>query len=250
MGDGKSPLLFFFAWNFLENLALVETNEGYFVIDKGGKKITKLEVWDVRRMDDLIKDWNCFRCLFSRKQGLTGFLEGCLNWRGEVLFPPVHDRITDFFNGVAGFSDGEETLDSPWGLVNLAGEILKEPQYLQMQCFTEGVASAAQSLSSTGWIDEFGYIDATGEWVIPPKFQKAFPFSNGLARVGIGGVCNRFGEVIGEQRFGFINRKGELVIDAMFSSATDFVGNFAMGELDGKSIVFDREGKIIWEEGA
>lgn len=46
---------------------------------------------------------------------------------------------------------------------------------------------------------KYGYIDSTGKFVIEPRFNWAGEFSEGLARVGIGGkggVIDRTGKVV------------------------------------------------------
>jgi hypothetical protein len=56
----------------------------------------------------------------------------------------------------------------------------------------------------------WGFIDETGAWVIEPRFQDAYRFQEGLARVEIAG------------KWGYIDEKGELVVDAQFTEAHDF----------------------------
>lgn len=51
--------------------------------------------------------------------------------------------------------------------------------------------------------EKFGYVDKSGKWVIEPKYDSAWEFSNGLARVAIGS-----GESAKE---GYINRDGKYV---------------------------------------
>jgi hypothetical protein len=58
-----------------------------------------------------------------------------------------------------------------------------------------------------------GFIDANGKVVIPPTFEKAYSFRDGLAAVMVGG------------RWGFIDAKGRQVIDPQFAE----VGFFSEG---------------------
>ncbi|HET6892084.1 MAG TPA: WG repeat-containing protein [Pyrinomonadaceae bacterium] len=60
-----------------------------------------------------------------------------------------------------------------------------------------------------GW----GFIDKTGAFVIPPKFESALGFSEGLAAVLL------------DNKWGFINKNGILVIDHQF----DWVAEFSEG---------------------
>lgn len=251
-GRWQIPPAFDVAWDFRDAYALVETRHGYFVIDRCGETVTKLDVWDIRRMPDWIKNWNCFRCVFSGKADSPGFYEGCVNWRGETVFPAIHNQITEFVDDIAGFCDSDSgvTSESPWGLTDIKGNILRAPEYLLMTHFSEGLAGAARSLSPSGWIDEFGFIDTSGEWVIAPRFREVYPFSEGLARVAIGDPCNEYGEVLGQRRYGFIDRSGDMVIEATLSKVSDFAGDHSIGEREGRTIVLNRHGRVVWCESA
>ena len=65
---------------------------------------------------------------------------------------------------------------------------------------------------------KWGYVDSKGEFVIDPQFDDAADFSEGLARVKIGGT-SRYSD---GGKWGYINPKGEFVINPQF----DEVGNF------------------------
>jgi hypothetical protein len=75
--------------------------------------------------------------------------------------------------------------------------------------FSEGLA-AAQPESPQQFNEKYGYIDRTGQMVIAARFDRAWEFSDGLARVQLNG------------KTGFIDRTGNFVIPAELSNATDF----------------------------
>lgn len=56
-----------------------------------------------------------------------------------------------------------------------------------------------------------GFLDFTGAWAIPPRFEMAYPFSQGLAQTKMDG-----------EQWGYINRQGEVVIACQFSNAYPF----------------------------
>ena len=69
-----------------------------------------------------------------------------------------------------------------------------------------------QNPDGYGW----GYIDATGNYVIEPKFNLAYEFQeNGLALVNY----------LETKMWGYINTSGEYVIEPQFSDATQFNEN-------------------------
>ena len=85
-----------------------------------------------------------------------------------------------------------------------------------------------------GTILEFGYIDRTGKFVIPPQFSDAHPFSGGIAKIQDDG------------KYGFINRDGKLITELMFDDASDFVDGIASVKLGTRTGYIDRTGKYIW----
>jgi len=81
--------------------------------------------------------------------------------------------------------------------------------------------------------DLFGYMDVSGIPLIPPSFDFAGVFSNGLAVVSKDGV------------YGYIDKNKELVIDYQFDDAGDFDQGRAIIEQNGALGVIDRTGKYI-----
>src|SRR2546426_745956 len=70
------------------------------------------------------------------------------------------------------------------------------------------------------------YINASGEFVIEPTFDRAYPFSEAVAAVEIKSES-------GERKAGFIDRSGELVITPRFSLGFHFhVGSYDRNKPD------------------
>jgi hypothetical protein len=85
----------------------------------------------------------------------------------------------------------------------------------------------------------YGYIDKTGRLVIPPRFEYAGPFSEGLANVS---NCSK--------PF-FIDQAGAVVLRAPFDEASPFHGGLApviRYEPGGaRTGYIDKTGKVVWE---
>lgn len=81
--------------------------------------------------------------------------------------------------------------------------------------------------------DYFGYMDDKGMPLIPPSFDFAGIFSNGLAVVSKA------------DKYGFIDKNKELVIDYVFDDASDFDQGRAIVEIDGLLGLIDKSGKFI-----
>ncbi len=77
----------------------------------------------------------------------------------------------------------------------------------------------------------WGYINASGDFSISAQFEAAYNFSDGLARVYIG------------QNYGFINQNGHLAIKAQYEDAKDFSEGLAAVKRDGKWNYINAEGK-------
>ena len=92
----------------------------------------------------------------------------------------------------------------------------------------------SEGLAAVDVKEKTGYIDATGKFVIPPRFLAGFPFSGGLALV----ILRRFEQNKYEMnQLGYIDRSGKVVIKRPEA-------------LDSKSLrVFYQDGDLTCSEG-
>jgi hypothetical protein len=93
---------------------------------------------------------------------------------------------------------------------------------------------------------KWGYEDQAGRLIIQPQFDEAEPFSEGLARVRVGGSR---GTLLGAPfvdggRWGFINEEGVMVIKPRFYSAENFVNGRAYVSI-GELRVIGRRGGVV-----
>src|SRR5262249_8192632 len=82
---------------------------------------------------------------------------------------------------------------------------------------------------------KWGYIDRAAQTVIPPQFDYAQRFSDGLGLVSKDG------------RFGYVNEDGRLVGAIQFDWSEGFSGGVAAVELNGKWGYLDKSGHLIVE---
>jgi hypothetical protein len=73
----------------------------------------------------------------------------------------------------------------------------------------------------------------TKQEIIPARFERAMPFSEGVAAVSIGG------------RFGYIDERGEIVIEPRFDLAGEFAHGLAEILIGDKTGVINRKGEIV-----
>jgi len=130
------------------------------------------------------------------------------------------------------------------GLINSRGEWVVEPAYDYVLDPSEGLLGVRED-------DLWGYLDAaTGATVIPPRFDDAGPFAEGLAPVSmtlLAGFIDTSGQVVIEPRYqgaqpfseglaavkdgglwGFIDTTGKVVIEPRFTRVRSFSGGRAV----------------------
>lgn len=142
---------------------------------------------------------------------------GYVNRAKEVLVPVIYDN-TDIFGRPSTTSVGNlyrDTIsyksdwkgiamsvqrDGKWGFVNIQGKEIVPCIY----DIVENYISKNDSLLPVGLNDKFGYVDLSGNVVIPLKHEFAGEFSKGVA------------PIVNEGKLGFINTTGDIVIDCIY----------------------------------
>jgi hypothetical protein len=105
----------------------------------------------------------------------------------------------------------------------------------------EGLAVAAElaeGLPATLGLHSFhgerwGFADATGTWVVAPTYKSAYPFSEGLAKVGT------------SEGFGYIDSAGSIVIAPRFRRSGTFAGGLAHVEDNNLIGYIDAKGAMV-----
>ena len=97
----------------------------------------------------------------------------------------------------------------------------------------DGAVKKTIPMPSPAPVDLWGYIDRSGKTIIFPRFDDAFPFSEGLAAVRSHG------------KWGFIDRNGKWVIKPRFDNADRFSEGLAAVNYDQSWYVIDKTGKTV-----
>lgn len=106
--------------------------------------------------------------------------------------------------GLIPFSLGDK-----WGYKNAKEKIVINPQFDQVELFSEGLACIRQD-------DKIGFIDKKGKIVISPQFE---PMGRGSYFV------NNMAFVYSDGKFGFIDKKGNFIINPQFDGVVQFHAN-------------------------
>jgi predicted esterase len=184
------------------------------------------------------------------KDGKIGYIDGT----GKVVIKPQFD---DFFP--QGFSEGlaRAVKGRKVGYIDKTGKMQfsLDEKFESASKFAEGMAAVG---CVVGQELRYGYINMTGETVIKPAFTQANNFSEGLARVQVGGKAQ--GMIGG--KYGYIDKSGKFVVECKFDWAEDFSdglgcvkvggspgGLFAVvgGKVGGKFGYIDKEGDYVIE---
>jgi hypothetical protein len=161
----------------------------------------------------------------ARAQDPTSKMYGYLDKDGAWALEPRFDRAGDFAEGRAwiGRATGLRTsritsaeVHHSYGYIDPQGTWIVEPsdqgdplELTDARDFSQGRAAVrVQGL--------WGYIDSSGDPVVPPTYPEAGPFERGLAAVRSGA------------RWGYIDESGELVIAAAFGKAGGFGEGIAL----------------------
>ena len=156
----------------------------------------------------------------------TGFIDQ----QGRVVIEP---RFSGSSQGIP-FGDGlaPVKIGKSWAYIDTAGRtVFTIPSASWVHPFGEGMAGVA--VASGDDRQTWGFIDRTGKWVIKPKFDEVYGFSEGLGRVVI------------NHKWGFIDREGKFVVEPQFKGAYWFSQGFASVVLENDQRVFiDHSGTI------
>ncbi|MDD5358838.1 MAG: WG repeat-containing protein [Sulfurovaceae bacterium] len=161
--------------------------------------------------------------------GVAKYKWGYINTKGEMVIKPQFEEI-DLYgfasNGMSAFKQGEK-----WGYINTKGEIVIKPQFDEAYQFSSyGLAQIEtnchdshdenENLLEHGQYCKSGYIDANGNIVIKPQFEKSRNFqSNGLA---VFEKYYRVSEYGFNTSSGLIDSLGNVIVEPIFHNISNF----------------------------
>ncbi len=163
---------------------------------------------------------------------------GFVDSTGRVAIPPQFDEVGRFLDGVAVVTQmGRDGMIDPEGRfvvrprfddIPATDSVFHDDRALFALFGKKGYVSRAgvivlpplyddasrfsEGLAAVRLGDRWGYVDTTGHVVIAPRFQMGGPFDRGLALVMF------------DDRYGFIDRQGAYVVLPQFDEASSFSG--------------------------
>jgi len=148
-------------------------------------------------------------------------------------------EIADQYEGCAPFSEGYATIKMKGkaGVINKKGDIVVDPSFVRIGRFHDGLAAAVIARgASNRTVEDGGYIDPKGKFVIHPQFDPNLTaFSEGLAGV------RRIG-----QMWSFIDRSDKAVVAPKYFMVGQFSEGLAGAMDEGSRWGFiDKSGKYV-----
>ena len=217
---------------------------------------------------------------------------GYINHKGEYVVNPQFDDVDFFINDLAKVTSGGRT-----GYINKNGGYVIAATYKSGTAFSEDLAfvvaeggyptcidkngntkfvlneAEAVSAFSEGlavFITEdgkYGFVDKNGNIAINAQFERAMPFSDGLARIwqkGLAGFIDKAGKITISPQFqevetfsegmaafsdgrqwGYINTQGAYLINPQFDDAFPFSQGMAVVKQGGAYGYINKKGKFV-----
>ncbi|HYX30966.1 MAG TPA: WG repeat-containing protein [Pyrinomonadaceae bacterium] len=229
------PMKFTHAESFSEGLAAISEGDRGAFIDHEAKTVFEVPL-DVT---------------LGFREGIAGVLyKGTLAYfdrTGKQISPPL-----DYGPSSHSFSEGlvPVGIKGKTGFMDRTGKIVIAAQFEDAEDFREGLAPVKVRSDETTWCPreasgsrkgftmKWGYIDKTGKVVIPPQFESAAPFSEGLAAIN---QC--------DEGF-FIDKSGKKIMLGDFRYVSPFAAGLSRVDVMTKDGLrwglIDKTGKVIW----
>jgi hypothetical protein len=141
--------------------------------------------------------------------------------------------------------------DGKYGYIDHHGSVVIKPQFYWASDFSNGFATVfvcgrLLSIDPSGKLGPYritrdeglmtrskqsqvGFVDSSGRFTIPPIYDEALPFSEGLAAVRVG------------EKWGFIDKNGRMAIEPRFEQAYYFFEGIAVAEIEKRSVLINRK---------
>ena len=203
------------AGDFSEGLAPVTVNgRNWGYIDKTGEFV-------IQPKFEFCRNFSEGRAAVQMN-GKWGFIDR----DDRLIVESVFEQVGDFSEGLACVNIGGEMAGfwakgssarvvgyGRWGYIKKDGDFAIDPAsgLFRAERFSEGLARFAIDRKGTSPPEHgypslrWGYMDNTGETRIEPKFDHAYDFSQGLARVEI------WGRILPARSKGYIDKQGKYV---------------------------------------
>ncbi|MDF3032023.1 MAG: hypothetical protein K0R03_2581 [Moraxellaceae bacterium] len=239
---------------FRKNLAeVVDGVPG--LIDREGKWLTPAPGGSLADQA-LVRSW----MMVPQGHGFSG--EGVIDRQGNWVIPPVYRRLRRYADGSLCATMASETYT--WSCLHL--DVTGKPlPPTREQPLNESVAEPAAApleepapgtaqLEAVAVDGRWGFQNAEGEWVIPPQFDDAQDFSEGLGRAAIQDPAapkreNELGDTLPTLKWGVIDAAGKWIVQPAFTEIRTFHEGVAITSTDSGLGLLFADGQWLKLEG-
>lgn len=247
-GHNRIPLKYDEAFSFQRGLAIVIDGNATRLIDLDGIAVFSLKDVEMRSFSDslfvveardsvylitidgqVVLDQAVDRIgSLSENRAIieVGDRYGYIDSRGQVIIPPTLPKFSNYFQ-FAQFKNGHAKFmrAGKFGSINLQGAQVMTPLFSDIGEFGELIPICKG--------DKWGYSDAAVKLKIQYRFDYAFPFVDGRAKV------------VMSNQYGVIDLTGTLIVPTEYDAITPAHDGLFVVEFDNKLGLIDRTGNII-----
>lgn len=229
--------------SFREGLAKY-TDRGFGFIDQSGRIVIPARLYEV---EDFSEGLAFVRVSDRRRYGY-------INKRGQLVIPSRFNYASDFHEGLALVI----LMNVRAAFIDRTGKVVLQSRNWQgVDHFSEGLAAVRVSVKNNRLYRgseelKYGFIDRTGRFVIPPRFDRVERFSEGRAlfRQSSKDRTLRDEAYPFTDRAGFIDAKGQIAIQPEYVDGKTFAEGaaaVAVMSADKKKVwgYINREGRVI-----
>ncbi|MCY7411141.1 MAG: WG repeat-containing protein [Chitinophagales bacterium] len=168
------------------------------------------------------------------KNNLYGYIDSKSR---DTLARAQFTEASPFSEGMAAVKLACNTEHCNYAFINADGKIMSTYPWSKTEDFNEGKAQAAIGDCHSNSC-KYGFVNRFGEWIIHPRYENIFDFTEGLSM-----VHNE------NKGYGFIDSKGREVIPLKFVDATSFNEGFALVQVKESKLYgfIDHSGKFAIE---
>ena len=213
--------------NYSSNKLISKNNSEFYIYDNNGRLINKLEAKNV-------KDFSGPYAVSEFEDNIGTFFK-YINSFGNITDMRKYEYLSDFNENIS--------VGKPFQDFKAANSIIYhifDDELNIISKFKSAGVIGNKFVNNlciiTNWDKDdnlkFGYVNDYGEYQIPCKYDMAYNFSDGLARVKLDG------------KYGYIDENDNLVIHTMFDEASDFINDLAVVKYNNLWHIIDKEGKF------
>lgn len=187
------------SWTFNEGFARVLIKGQYSFIDKNGREITNKRFYNAHDFSDGL-------AAVKNSDKKWGFIDK----NGNEIIDLIYEDAKTFAEGVAVVK-----LNGKWGFIDLDGNDITPFIFDDIWTFKEDLKTLSEGLARVYLDNKWGFINRSGEIIIDFQYQEALSFNEGLAAVSL------------DYYYGFIDIQNQFVIPPKYDNAKSFSENLA-----------------------